>query len=192
MMAEISAPPRLLFPLTYPCEPGGGVDRTNGPVHGRVVVFADSERRGVSARGIFRDDTQPGHRTPFPRKTAEAAIGHRFLAPLVPAPRPALRPGQAHGAPEAEPPAKLPRPGRRRAPAVPRASTRVGGEGSERWRRRLRAADRAKGVVLGGGRSGIFPVCACAVLAGWRLRPAGIPPARGSPSDIRARHGLSP
>jgi hypothetical protein len=68
----------------------------------------------------------------------------------------------------------------------------LGGEGTERWRRRLHAQNRDNVIVFVGRRYGIFHVAAFAVLAGLRIKPDGIPPELGSPADILTRCGLSP
>ncbi len=170
---------------------GGIVYLTNGSVADPFVVFDDYDWRSVIENGIFKEGKHPWHLTHFPQKTEEAVIVHCFFTLMVMALCTAFRLWQAHGAPE-EPPDKLQRPVRRQTQTVPLAITLLGGEGIERWRRRLRAENRDKVVVFVGARYGIFHVSAFAVLAGLRIKPEGIPPELGSPSDILARYGLSP
>jgi DDE family transposase len=171
---------------------GGIVYLTNGSVQDPFVVFDDYDWRSVIENGIFKEGKHPWHLTHFPQKTEEAVIVHCFFTLLVMALCTAFRLWQAHGAPEEEPPDTLHRPVRRQTQTVPLAITLLGGEGIERWRRRLRAENRDKVVVFVGERYGIFHVSAFAVLAGLRIKPEGIPPELGSPTDILARYGLSP
>jgi hypothetical protein len=171
---------------------GGMVYLTNGPVHDPFVVFDAYDWRSVIENGIFKEGKHPWHLTHFPQKTEEAVIVHCFFTLLVMALCTAFRLWQAHGESEDEPSARpFPRP-RRQTQTVPLAIALLEGEGTERWRRRLRAENRDKVIVFVGDHYGIFHVAAFAVLAGLRIKSVGIPPELGSPSDILARYGLSP
>ncbi len=171
---------------------GGVVYLTNGPVSNPFRVFDDYDWRSVIENGIFKEGKHPWHLTHFPQKTEEAVIVHCFFTLLVMALCTAFRLWKAQGAPEDEPVAQPhPRP-QRQTSTVPVAITLLGGEGTERWRRRLRAENRDKVIVFVGAQYGIFHVSAFAVLAGLRIKPDGIPPELGSPADILSRYGLSP
>lgn len=171
---------------------GGPVYLTNGPVTDPFVVFDDYDWRSVIENGIFKEGKHPWHLTHFPQKTEEAVIVHCFFTLMVMALCTAFRLWQVRGAPEEAPSDVPPRPGRGQTATVPLDITLLGGEGTERWRRRLRAENRDKVIVFVGEHYGIFHVAAFAVLAGLRIKRVGIPPELGSPSDILARYGLSP
>jgi hypothetical protein len=171
---------------------GGHVYLTNGSVHNPFVIFDDYDWRSVIENGIFKEGKHPWHLTHFPQKTAEAVIVHCFFTLLVMALCTAFRLWKAQGEPE-EDLLTTPRPSpRKQSQTVPLAITLLGGEGTERWRRRLHAENRDKVIVFVGTRYGIFHVAAFAVLAGLRIKPDGIPSELGSPPDILARYGLSP
>jgi hypothetical protein len=171
---------------------GGHVYLTNGSVQNPFVVFDDYDWRSVIENGIFKEGKHPWHLTHFPQKTAEAVIVHCFFTLLVMALCTTFRLWKAHGEAEEDSLTPLPAAPRKQSQTVPLAITLLGGEGTERWRRRLRAENRDKVIVFVGLRYGIFHVAAFAVLAGLRIKPDGIPPALGSPTDILARYGLAP
>jgi Transposase DDE domain len=171
---------------------GGPVYLTNGPVADPFVVFDDYDWRSVIENGIFKEGKHPWHLTHFPQKTEEAVVVHCFFTLMVMALCTAFRLWQVRGAPEEAPSDVPPRHGRGQTETVPLDITLLGGEGTERWRRRLRAENRDKVIVFVGDHYGIFHVAAFAVLAGLRIKSVGIPPELGSPSDILARYGLSP
>src|SRR5438093_1433009 len=81
----------------------------------------------------------------------------------------------------AAPAAAPARPGRRQTETVLLAITLLGGEVTERWRRRLHAENRDYVIVFVGAHYGIFHMSAFAVLAGQRLKGAGIPPPSARP-----------
>jgi hypothetical protein len=171
---------------------GGTVYLTNGTVTDPFVVFDDYDWRSVIENGIFKEGKHPWHLTHFPQKTEQAVIVHCFFTLLVMALCTAFRLWQVHGAPEATPAGAVPPPTRTQTTTAPLASTLLGGEGIERWRRRLRAENRDKVIVFVGGRYGIFHVAAFAVLTGVRFKPDGIPKELGSAADILRHYGLSP
>jgi hypothetical protein len=169
---------------------GGIVYLTNGSVADPFVVFDDYDWRSVIENGIFKEGKHPWHLTHFPQKTEAAVIVHCFFTVLVMALCTAFRLWQAQGAPEPEP---TPSPAARtQIQTVPLAITLLGGEGTERWRRRLRAENRDKVIVFVGARYGIFHVSVFAVLTGVRIKADGIPPELGSRNAILAFYGLSP
>lgn len=171
---------------------GGLVYLTNGPVNDPFRVFDDYDWRSVIENGIFKEGKHPWHLTHFPQKTENAVIVHCVFTLLVMALSTAFRLWKAQGAPEAEPEDAPPPSPRKQTQAVPLAITLLGGEGTERWRRRLHAENRDKVIVFVGARYGIFHVSVFAVLAGLRIKPEGIPSELGSPRDILALYGLSP
>jgi len=71
------------------------------------------------------------------------------------------------------------------------ATTCLGGEGIQRWRRRLHAENRDKVIVFVDDHCGIFHISTFAVLVGLRIKADGILPELGSPTDILARYGLA-
>ena len=66
----------------------------------------------------------------------------------------------------------------------------LGGEGTERWRRRLKKENRDKVIVFVGETYGIFHVAEFSILGGLRVKD--IPQQLGSRQAILARYGLSP
>jgi hypothetical protein len=171
---------------------GGTVYLTNGPVTDPFVVFDDYDWRSVIENGIFKEGKHPWHLTHFPQKTEEAVVVHCFFTLTVMALCTAFRLWQVQDT-QTAPPALTPaRPGRRQTAPVPLAITLLGGEGTERWRRRLHAENRDYVIVFVGVHYGIFHMSAFAVLAGLRIKSAGIPSTLGSPTDILARYGLRP
>lgn len=172
---------------------GGLVYLTNGSVQDPFVVFDDYDWRSVIENGIFKEGKHPWHLTHFSQKTEEAVIVHCFFTVLVMALCTAFRLWKVQGESAEDGSANKPSsPARPKTPTVPLAITLLGGEGTERWRRRLRAENRDKVIVFVGERYGIFHVSAFAVLAGLRIKPDGIPTELGSRTDILARYGLSP
>lgn len=170
---------------------GGIVYLTNGPVTDPFVVFDDYDWRSVIENGIFKEGKHPWHLTHFPQKTREAVIVHCFFTLTVMALCTAFRLWQAQDELLDESDSS-PLPPRRQHQRVPLTTTLLGGEGIQRWRRRLHAHNRDQVIVFVGGKYGIFHVSAFAVLAGLRIKFDGIPPELGAPTDILAHYGLSP
>jgi hypothetical protein len=171
---------------------GGTVYLTNGPVTNPFTVFDDYDWRSVIENGIFKEGKHPWHLTHFPQKTEEAVVVHCFFTLLAMALCTTFRLWQVQD-PRTEAPVVAPaRPGRGQTATVPLEITLLGGEGTERWRRRLYAENRDYVIVFVGAYYGIFHMSAFAVLAGLRIKSGGIPPTLGSPTDILARYGLSP
>jgi hypothetical protein len=171
---------------------GGTVYLTNGSVQDPFGVFDDDAWRSVSENGIFKEGKHPWHLTHFPQKTEKAVIVHCFFTLTVMALCAAFRLTQAHKALEVRAVDDPPSQGRVQTETVPLEATLLGGEGTERWRRRLRAENRDKVIVFVGAAYGIFHVAAFALLAGLHIKRVGIPPELGSRTDILARYGLSP
>jgi hypothetical protein len=171
---------------------GGMVYLTNGAVTDPFTVFDDYDWRSVIENGIFKEGKHPWHLTHFPQKTEEAVVVHCFLTLIVMALCTAFRLWQLQATRAEATTVTSTHPGRGQTATVPLAITLLGGEGTERWRRRLHAENRDYVIVFVGAHYGIFHISAFSVLAGLRIKSAGIPPTLGSPADILARYGLSP
>jgi hypothetical protein len=131
------------------------------------------------------------HLAHFPQKTEEAVIVHCVFTRTVMALCTAFRLWQAQAPPE-EAPSDVPaHHGRGQTATAPLEFTLLGGEGTQRWRRRLHAENRDKVIVFVGEHYGIFHVAEFAVLAGLRIKSIGILPELGSRTDILARYGLN-
>lgn len=154
----------------------GTVYLTNGPVSDPFVVFDDYDWRSVIENGIFKEGKHPWHLTHFPQRTEAAVIMHCHFTLLVMTLTTAYRLWQAQQA---------------GAPPVAGAlsSTLLGGEGAERWRRRLKEENRDKVIVFVGDRYGIFHLAELSVLTGIRLKT--LPAHLGSWQDVLARYGIT-
>jgi hypothetical protein len=159
---------------------GGTVYLTNGPVSDPFVVFDDYDWRSVIENGIFKEGKYPWHLGHFPKKNEAAVVVHCHFTLAVMGLCTAFRLWQVKPATAA---ASMP---------VPTAlsTALLGGEGTARWRLRLKQENRDKVLVFVAGAYGIFHLAELAVLAGMRL--AVVPPHLGSPGTILQRYGLSP
>jgi hypothetical protein len=159
----------------------GTVYLTNGPVSDPFVVFDTYDWRSVIENGIFKEGKHPWHLTCFPKKTQAAVIVHCYFTLLVMGLTTAFRLWQAHQATlltlESEKPPAL-------------STALLGGEGTARWRLRLKEENRDKVIVFVGEVYGIFHLAELAVLSGLRLRR--LPSQLGSPQAILERYGISP
>ena len=70
------------------------------------------------------------------------------------------------------------------------SSALLGGEGTARWRLRLKEENRDHVIIFVGDAYGIFHLAELAILTGMRLHR--LPSHLGSPQTILARYGLSP
>jgi hypothetical protein len=159
----------------------GTVYLTNGPVSDPFGVFDTYDWRSVIENGIFKEGKHPWHLARFPKKTQAAVIVHCHFTLLVMALTTAFRLWQAHQATlltlqSEKPPAP--------------STALLGGEGTARWRLRLKEENRDKVIVFVGEVYGIFPLAELAVLSGVRLRR--LPSQLGSPQAILERYGISP
>lgn len=161
----------------------GTVYLTNGPVQDPFVVFDDYDWRSVIENSIFKEGKHPWHLGRFPQKTAAAAIVHCHFTLAVMALCTAFRLWQAQGAPDTS----LPVPDTEAGEAA-LSSALLHGEGTARWRRRLKEENRDKVIIFVGASYGIFHVAEMAILAGLRLKT--LPPELGSPQTILNRYGL--
>jgi len=159
----------------------GTVYLTNGPVSDPFVTFDRYDARSVIENGIFKEGKYPWHLGRFPKKTEAAAIVHCHFTLLVMALSSAFRLWQVQqtGA-SSQPPM-----------ALASLSTAVlGGEGTARWRQRLKEENRDKVIIFLGEVYGIFHLAELAVLSGLRLQR--LPTHLGSRQDVLQRYGISP
>jgi hypothetical protein len=159
----------------------GTVYLTNGAVSDPFVVFDRYDARSVIENGIFKEGKYPWHLGRFPKRTEAAVIVHVHFTVLVMAlctafrlwqAKPAARPSQA-----SEYPSSL-------------STALLGGEGTARWRLRLKQENRDKVIVFLAEVYGIFHLAELAILTGMRLQR--LPSQLGSRQAILERFGISP
>lgn len=159
----------------------GTVYLTNGPVSEAFVVFDTYDWRSVIENGIFKEGKHPWHLGQFPKRTQAAVVVHSYFTLLVMALCTAFRLWQAR---QASTPTE-------QTETRPSLSTALlGGEGTARWRLRLKEENRDKVIVFFENAYGIFHLAELAVLSGLRLRR--LPSSLGSRDDILLRYGISP
>src|SRR6266849_5557680 len=160
---------------------GGTVYLTNASVSDPFTVFDTYDWRSVIENGIFKEGKHPWHLLRFPKRTEAAVVVHCFFTLLVMGLCTAFRLWQAQST------------------LLPTAQTAVhanlstallGGEGTARWRQRLREAHRDKIIVFIGQAYGIFHLAEFAILTHVPLR--WLPSTLGSPQAVLQRFGLSP
>ena len=154
----------------------GTVYLTNGPVGDPFVVFDTYDWRSVIEEG-----KHPWHLGRFPKKTEAAVIVHCHFTLLVMALCTAFRLWQAQQAVALTQQSKNP-------PAL--STALLGGEGTARWRLRLKEENRDKVIVFVAQVYGIFHLAELAVLSGLRLQR--LPSQLGSRQAILERYGTSP
>ncbi|HET8852255.1 MAG TPA: transposase [Ktedonobacteraceae bacterium] len=159
----------------------GTVYLTNGPVTDPFVVFDDYDWRSVIENGIFKEGKHPWHLGQFPKRTEAAVVVHCYFTLLVMALCTAFRLWQAK-------PATTPTAQTQTSPTL--STTLLGGEGTARWRLRLKQENRDKVIVFFGDAYGIFHLAELAILTGMRLRR--LPPYLCSPQAVLQRYGISP
>ncbi len=160
---------------------GGTVYLTNASVSDPFTVFDTYDWRSVIENGIFKEGKHPWHLLCFPQRTEAAVVVHCHFTFLVMGLCTAFRLWQA------------------KSTLVPTAQTTVhlnlstallGGEGTARWRQRLREENRDKIIVFIGQAYGIFHLAEFAILTHLPLRR--LPSPLGSPQAVLQRFGLSP
>ncbi len=160
---------------------GGTVYLTNAPVSDPFTIFDTYDWRSVIENGIFKEGKHPWHLLRFPQRTEAAVVVHGYFTLLVMGLCTAFRLWQAQST------------------LVPTTQTAVhanlstallGGEGTARWRQRLREENRDKIIVFIGQAYGIFHLAEFAILTHVPLRR--LPSALGSPQAVLHRFGLSP
>jgi hypothetical protein len=167
---------------------GGTVYLTNGPVTDPFVVFDDYDWRSVIENGIFKEGKHPWHLEHAPQKTEAAVVVHCYFTLITMALCTAFRLQQAReaaAAQQADATADSGGPGAARQ-AI--SSVLLGGEGAERWRRRLKEENRDRVIVFVGVWYGVFHLAELTILSGLRLKT--IPRELGSRQAILARYGL--
>ncbi len=159
----------------------GTVYLTNGPVSDPFVVFDSYDWRSVIENGIFKEGKHPWHLGRFPKKTEAAVIVHCHFTLLVMALCTAFRLWQAQQAATLAHPSEI---GSLLSTAL------LAGEGTARWRLRLKEENRDKVIVFVAEVYGIFHLAELAVLSGLRLQR--LPAQLGSRQAILERFGISP
>ena len=160
---------------------GGTVYLTNGQVRDPFFIFDTYDWRSVIENGIFKEGKHPWHLLCFPKRTEAAVVVHCFFTLLVMALCTAFRLWQAQAASTASSATEV-------LPTL--SSSLLGGEGTARWRQRLREENRDKIIVFLGSAYGIFHLAEFALLTHVPLRR--LPRSLGSPQAVLQRFGISP
>ena len=159
----------------------GTVYLTNGPVSDPFVVFDSYDWRSVIENGIFKEGKYPWHLGHFPKKSEAAVVVHVHFTLLVMALCTAFRLWQAQQALT---------PMQQTATHPSLSSALLGGEGTARWRLRLKEENRDKVIVFFGEAYGIFHLAELAILTGMRLHR--LPSHLGDRQTILQHYGISP
>ncbi len=159
----------------------GTVYLTNGSVSDPFVVFDRYDWRSVIENGIFKEGKHPWHLGKFPKKIEAAVVVHCHFTLLVMGLCTAYRLWQARSATV---------PSDQTHTQADLHATLLGGEGTARWRLRLKEENRDKVIVFLGDAYGIFLLAELAVLSGLHLRR--LPSSLGSPQDILRRYRIAP
>jgi hypothetical protein len=161
----------------------GTVYLTNGPISDPFVVFDTYDWRSVIENGIFKEGKHPWHLGRFPKKTEAAVVVHCHFTVLVMALATAFRLWQAQQEQTSAPSDKM--------EIRPTFSTALlAGEGTARWRLRLKEENRDKVIVFFAEVYGIFHLAELAFLSGVRLHR--LPSHLGSRQAILERYDISP
>jgi len=161
---------------------GGTVYLTNGEVSDPFSIFDTYDWRSVIENGIFKEGKHPWHLLRFPQRTqAAVVVVHCFFTLLVMGLCTAFRLWQVQTASSPTPPTTL-------QPTL--SSAVLNGEGTARWRKRLREENRDKIIVFIGQAYGIFHLAEFAILTHLPLRR--LPSTLGSPQAILQHFGISP
>jgi hypothetical protein len=160
---------------------GGTVYLTNGDVSDPFRIFDTYDWRSVIENGIFKEGKHPWHLLRFPKRTEAAVVTHCHFTLLVMGLCTAFRLWQAQSA-------TTPTSSTEALPTL--GSTLLGGEGTARWRQRLREENRDKIIVFIGQAYGIFHLAEFAILTHLPLRR--LPSPLGSPQAVLQRFGISP
>ena len=159
----------------------GTVYLTNAEVSDPFAIFDTYDWRSVIENGIFKEGKYPWQLLRFPKRTEAAVVVHCFFTLVVMALCTAFRFWQAQAA-------STPTSATEVLPTL--SSALLGGEGTARWRQRLREENRDKLIVFIGQAYGIFHLAEFAILTHLPLRR--LPPSLGSPQAVLQRFGLSP
>jgi hypothetical protein len=146
------------------------------------VVFDTYDWRSVIENGIFfKEGKYPWHLGQFPKKTEAAVIVHCHFTLLVMGLCTAFRLWQAKQATTIC---------SQQTQEVAMSMALLLGEGTARWRLRLKEENRDQVIVFLEEVYGIFHLAELAVLSGLRLRR--LPTTLGSSHDVLLRYGISP
>jgi Transposase DDE domain len=159
----------------------GTVYLTNGSVRDPFVVFDRYDGRSVIENGLFKEGKYRWHLGRFPKRTEAAVVVHVHFTLLVMALCTAFRLWQAQQA-------TAPRQQTECRPSL--STTLLGGEGTARWRLRLKEENRDKIIVFIGQAYGVFHLAEFAILTHLPLRR--LPSSLGSPQAVLQRFGISP
>ena len=159
----------------------GTVYLTNASVSDPFTVFDAYDWRSVIENGIFKEGKYPWQLLRFPKRTEAAVVVHCHFTLLVMGLATAFRLWQANSTQQAL---------AHSAVETTLSSARLGGEGTARWRQRLREENRDHIIVFIGQAYGIFHLAEFALLTHLPLRR--LPTALGSPQAVLQRFGLSP
>jgi hypothetical protein len=159
----------------------GTVYLTNAPVSDAFVVFDTYDWRSVIENGIFKEGKYPWHLGKFPKKSEAAVVVHCHLTLLVMGLCTAFRLWQVQSA--AGPTLET-----QTRPSV--STALLGGEGTARWRLRLKEENRDKVIVFVADAYGIFHLAELAILSGLRLHR--LPSHLGSRQQILQHYGITP
>ncbi len=160
---------------------GGTVYLTNAPGSSPFTIFDTYDWRSVIENGIFKEGKHPWHLLRFPTRTEAGVVVHCHFTLLVMGLCTAFRLWQVKQAST---------PTSQTAVQANLSTALLGGEGTARWRQRLREENRDKIMVFIGQAYGIFQLAEFAILTHLPLRR--LPAALGSPQAILHRFGLSP
>jgi hypothetical protein len=153
---------------------------TNGSVSDPFVTFDRYDGRSVIENGLFKEGKYPWHLGRFPKKSEAAVIVHCHFTLLVMGLCTAFRLEQAQQSSASTQPET----------GASLSSALLGGEGTARWRQRLKEENRDKVIIFVGEIYGIFHLAELAVLTGLRLKR--LPSHLGSAQAILQRYGISP
>ena len=155
---------------------------TNGPVKDPFEAFDGYDDRSLIENCLFREGKGPWNlQQYFPQRNEQGVLVHTFFTMAVQALATAYRLWDREQELSAQKP---------EAADEPLDYSLLGGEGAQRWRRRLKQENRNKVIVFVGEHYGIFHLAEFMVLAGLRLKE--IPPELGTPADILMRFTLGP
>jgi len=162
-------------------EGGGTVYLTNASGSGPFTVFDTYDWRSVIENGIFKEGKHPWQLLRFPQRTQAAVVVHCHFTLLVMGLCTAFRLWQAQSALS---------PTEQTSVHANLSTALLGGEGTARWRQRLREENRDKIIVFIGHAYGIFHLAEFAILTHVPLHR--LPSALGSPQAVLHHFGLSP
>lgn len=155
---------------------------TNGPVDDPFEAFDGYDDRSLIENCLFREGKGPWNlQQYFPQRDEQGVLVHTFFTMAVQALATAYRLWDREQELSAQ---------QSKAADELLDYSLLGGEGAQRWRRRLKQENRNKVIVFVGEHYGTFHLAEFMVLAGLRLKE--IPLELGTPADILMRFALGP